>query len=93
MKPRHLVTSLTLTAALLTPNAQAGDTPAGGHGWWNWLEATVREWIWGGGPDGSEGERWEKEGPTSDPLGKAGSTSDPLGKPVSPPPAQPGEGT
>jgi hypothetical protein len=87
MKPRHLVASLTLTAALLTPNAQAGDTPAGGHGWWNWLEATVREWIWGSGQEPHTGEN---VGPTTDPLGKVGPTWDPFGTPTPPPPSPPG---
>jgi hypothetical protein len=79
MKPRHLVASLTLTAALLSPIAQAGDTPARDLGWWAWLETTVRELIWGGEDEDLEAARWDKEGPTWDPFGR----------PTPPPPGQP----
>ena len=82
MKPRRFLAPLTLAAALLAPTAQAADTPARFLGWWSWLESTVLELIWGDDRDGSETNRWDKEG----------STSDPLGKPAPPPPTQPGQG-
>jgi hypothetical protein len=90
MNPHRTVSALVLATALLAPQAQAGDTPAGGRGWWAWLETTVLEMIWGGQGEDSEANRWEKEGPTADPLGKVGPTSDPLGLPTPPPPANPG---
>lgn len=82
MKTRRALPALTLAATLLAPTAQAGDTPARVLGWWAWLETTVLELIWGDDRDGSETNRWDKEGPASDPLGR----------PTPPPPGQPGGG-